>query len=136
MPFDLSETPVIIKRELVPGNFAISISMERKLMIIECPMQDTYESGAVHMSRPKADIRNLPLDGEAAFTNALNEILPNTNLAISSILEYAQSEGATIQGVLDLINNIESANWLNPRQTFLGLVINVLKKAVVKTTVG
>ena len=105
MPFEISEKPVIAKRTLDSDKLIISIDNEKKRMDIEVILEDTYEGkGVVTRSRPRITIRDTNRHGEAQFTNALNEILPDDDHVI----------------------------WTNPRQTFVNLVMTYFADVISK----
>jgi len=105
MPFEISEKPIIAKRTLDSSKVVIGIDTEKNRLDIETILEDTYEGkGTVTRTRPRITVRDLPREGEAEFTNALNEILPDDDHVV----------------------------WTNPRQTFIDLVMKYTAKVISK----
>jgi hypothetical protein len=102
MPFDVSEKPIIAKRQLDDTKIIIQIDTEAKDMHIEAVMEDIYDSGAITRSRPRIILRD-EREGDAKYTNALNRLLPTA----------------------------PKDPWTNPRETFINLAMQILSEEIV-----
>jgi len=103
MPFDISEKPVISKRQLDDTKVIIQINTESNDMSITAVMEDTYETGALTRSRPTVVLRDERREGDAKYTNALNRLLPTA----------------------------PKDPWTNPRETFINLAMQILSEEIV-----
>jgi hypothetical protein len=102
MPFDISEKPVISKRQLDDTKITVTINMETETIRIEAILEDQYESGAITRSRASLPLRD-ERTGDAKYTNALNRLLPTA----------------------------PKEPWTNPRETFINLAMQILSEEIV-----
>jgi hypothetical protein len=103
MPFDISEKPVISKRQLNDSTFSITIDAQTKKISISATLEDEYNSGAITRTRIPPILLRDGRDGDAKYTNALNRLLPTA----------------------------PKDPWTNPRETFINLAMQILSEEIV-----